>query len=148
MIKGLKFKKWKKIIEKSGMFNSEYYLFSYPDVRVKDIDAIVHYLKNGAKEGRNPSKEFDTNYYLYNNLDVNLDKINPLVHYILHGKKEGRFTNQAKSFEYSKVLSFNNTKNITNKLSISKAILFITFSWVYSAIIFIELLPSSFKFSF
>jgi len=90
MIRKLKFKKWKKIIEKSGLFDIKYYLFTYSDVRIQDIDPITHFLKNGAQEGRNPSKNFNTTFYINNNQDVNLDKINPLVHYILFGKKEGR----------------------------------------------------------
>lgn len=90
MIKRLRYKKWKKIIQKSGLFDSKYYLFAYPDIREKDIDPIKHYIRFGAKEGRNPSKNFDTSFYLNTNEDVKQSGINPLVHYILHGKDEGR----------------------------------------------------------
>lgn len=92
MIKRLRYKKWKKIIEKSGLFDVKYYLFTYPDVRLKDINPIMHYIKYGANEGRNPNKEFDTSFYLTNYLDVKESKMNPLVHYILYGRKEGRKT--------------------------------------------------------
>ena len=92
MIKRLKYNKWKKIIEKSGFFDSEYYLTNYPDVADNNINPIMHYIRHGVKEGRNPSSEFDTKFYLDNNKDVDIDKINPLVHFILHGKKEGRFS--------------------------------------------------------
>jgi len=88
MIKTLKNRKWKKIIKKSGLFDIEYYLFTYPDVRRQDINPVEHYIKSGAKEGRNPSKDFDTNFYLTQYKDVK--NINPLVHYILYGKKEKR----------------------------------------------------------
>jgi hypothetical protein len=86
----IRYLRWKLIIEKSGLFDYEYYLFTYPDVRIKDVDPILHYLRYGAKEGRNPSKEFDTKYYYRRNQDVLKSDINPLVHYILHGIGEGR----------------------------------------------------------
>jgi len=91
MIKRLKYKKWKKVIEKSGLFDVKYYLFTYPDVREHDIDPIMHYIKYGVHEERNPSKEFDTSFYLRTYPDVRESKMNPLVHYILYGGKEGRF---------------------------------------------------------
>lgn len=92
MIKRLRYRKWKNIIEKSGLFDIKYYLFTYPDVRQQDINPIIHYIKYGAKEGRNPSEEFDTNFYLTNYSDVKESKMNPLIHYILYGKQEGRKT--------------------------------------------------------
>jgi len=82
--------RWKRIIVKSGLFDIKYYLFTYPDVRINDVDPIIHYLRYGAKEGRNPSAEFDTKFYYRRNQDVLSSDINPLVHYILHGKGEGR----------------------------------------------------------
>jgi len=90
MIKRLKYRKWKKIIQKSGLFDLKHYLFAYPDVRYKELDPITHYIKYGAQEGRNPNKDFDTNAYLNNNPDVKASKLNPFVHYILYGKKEHR----------------------------------------------------------
>ena len=90
MKRHLKSRKWKKIIEKSGLFDVKYYLFTYPDVRKKNAEPIAHYIKHGAKEGRNPSEEFNTLFYLESNPDVVKSGINPLVHYILHGRNEGR----------------------------------------------------------
>ncbi len=96
MIKKLRYRKWKKIIEKSGLFDVKYYLFTYPDVRLKDINPIMHYIKYGANEGRNPNKEFDTSFYLTNYSDVKESKMNPLVHYILYGIKENRIISSLK----------------------------------------------------
>lgn len=88
--------KWKKIIQKSGDFDVKYYLFTYPDVRKQDINPIMHYIKYGANEGRNPNEDFNTSAYLINNPDVKASKLNPFVHYILYGKKEHRkFTAKA-----------------------------------------------------
>ncbi len=97
MIKILKYKKWKKVIEKSGLFDVKYYLFTYPDVRQHDIDPIMHYIKYGVHEERNPSAHFNTNYYLSVYQDIDVNKINPLFHYIVFGYKENR--NPSVSFD-------------------------------------------------
>src|SRR4030042_1303462 len=77
-------------IKRSGLFDDHYYLKTYHDCRRSDVDPILHYLKFGYKEGRNPSAQFDNNYYLESNPDVRALQINPLIHYIRFGKKEGR----------------------------------------------------------
>lgn len=79
-----------KRITKSGLFDTEYYLQSYPDIKATRIDPLKHFVKHGWKEGRNPSERFDTNFYLSMYPDVAASGINPLVHYIKYGKKEGR----------------------------------------------------------
>ena len=83
-------KKWKRLIEESGLFDEKYYLFTYPDVRSKDIDPIMHYLLYGTDEGRNPNAEFNTLYYIKNNTDVATSDINPLYHFIKFGQHENR----------------------------------------------------------
>ena len=98
--------KWKRIIKQSGLFDEKYYLLTYEDVRKVDIDPIMHYIKYGAKEGRNPNADFDTNFYLESNPDVREKGINPLIHYILYGKRE---KNRAKNRNESL-----NMKNIYN----------------------------------
>ena len=90
IIKYLRYKKWYKAIKESGLFDTKYYLFTYPDVRKIGLEPIKHYLKFGADEGRNPSKEFNTSYYLEANPDVREMSVNPLAHYVLYGKAEGR----------------------------------------------------------
>ena len=80
-----------KIIKDSGLFDKEFYLKTYSDVRTLDIDPIKHYIKHGWKEGRNPSENFDTNIYIEKNSISKNSKNNPLVHYIkslLNSKKE------------------------------------------------------------
>lgn len=85
-----KFLKWKKLLERSPLFDERYYLLTYPDVRRADIDPVWHFLKFGAAEHRNPGRGFDTRFYLEHNPDVDPSVINPLVHYLLHGRCEGR----------------------------------------------------------
>ncbi len=78
------------VIKNSGLFDPVYYLLNNPDVRVADVDPLMHFIKSGWREGRNPSKAFNVNFYLDSNPDVKSSAMNPLVHYIRHGKAEGR----------------------------------------------------------
>jgi len=78
------------IIKKSGLFDENYYLERYVDVKQANNDPVLHYVLHGAKEGRNPSPNFETSYYLTQNPDVEKSGMNPLLHYIQYGKKEGR----------------------------------------------------------
>jgi glycosyltransferase involved in cell wall biosynthesis len=80
----------RKIIADSGLFDSQYYLGRNADVRAAGIDPILHYVRYGVLEFRNPNPEFDTAGYLYRNKDVFQAGINPFVHYIKHGKSEQR----------------------------------------------------------
>lgn len=73
-----------------SLFDPEYYLTQYPDVRQVGIAPVVHYLRYGWWEGRNPNPDFDTQAYLAQNPDVKMAAINPLLHYAQHGKSEGR----------------------------------------------------------
>lgn len=73
-----------------SLFDPEYYLTQYPDVRQVGIAPVVHYLRYGWWEGRNPNPNFDTQAYLAQNPDVKMAAINPLLHYAQHGKSEGR----------------------------------------------------------
>ena len=77
-------------LRKSGLFNTRYYMLTYPDVRRADVNPLWHYLVSGWREYRNPSDKFDTEYYLANNRDVATSGINPLYHYLKFGQKEGR----------------------------------------------------------
>ena len=77
------------IIKKSGLFDENYYLEQYGDVKQANYDPILHYVNHGATEGRNPSPNFDTTYYLNHYPEVTGSGLNPLVHYIQYGQKKG-----------------------------------------------------------
>src|SRR5947207_1343338 len=88
--------RWRRYLDRraislSGLFDRNWYLNHYSDVRIAAVDPVSHYLDYGAKEGRNPSALFDTAWYLSKYPDVANSGINPLVHYIRHGAKEDRF---------------------------------------------------------
>lgn len=85
-----KFSRDYRLISKSSLFNQEYYLKSNPDVAESNINPILHYLKYGGSEGRNPSPVFNSTYYLKSNPDVSESGMNPLVHYLRYGKNENR----------------------------------------------------------
>lgn len=79
-------------VRKSKLFNADWYLQHYPDVKVAGLDPLQHYLLHGWRESRNPNAIFDTDWYLERNPDVRSEGFNPLVHYIRHGFSEGRDT--------------------------------------------------------
>lgn len=74
-------------IEKSGLFDENYYKNTYPDVKKIGMDPLEHYLTNGWLEGFNPGPHFNTGEYLENHPELYTTGQNPLVHYLLHGKK-------------------------------------------------------------
>ena len=71
-------------------FDPQFYLAQNPDVAAAHMDPYQHYLKYGAKEGRDPNPYFDTKYYLAHNADVAAAGMNPLLHYDKYGWEEGR----------------------------------------------------------
>jgi glycosyltransferase involved in cell wall biosynthesis len=77
-------------IRRSSLFDADYYLSSYPDVRNAGMDPAKHYCSFGWREHRNPSAAFSTSQYLLDNPDIAQAKINPLLHYLRHGQREGR----------------------------------------------------------
>lgn len=78
------------VLRESGLFDPDWYLGHYPDVRAKGMDPIKHYLRYGAKEGRDPCAAFSTKGYNARYPDVASAGFNPLVHYLKYGRREGR----------------------------------------------------------
>jgi lipopolysaccharide biosynthesis protein len=72
------------------LFDAKWYLANNPDVAANKADPVLHYLLNGAAEGRAPGPNFDAAAYLEANPDVAESGQNTLVHYLLHGYREGR----------------------------------------------------------
>lgn len=88
--KKLKLRQDAGLIYTSELFDADWYLNTYPDVKSANIDPAEHYLEYGAKEGRLPSASFDGNWYLKRYPDVADSDVNPLVHYLKFGQNEGR----------------------------------------------------------
>ena len=83
------------LIAQSGLFDVEWYLSQNPEVATHGADPIAHYLKQGALEGRDPSRTFSSQWYLEQNPDVRAAGFNPLVHYLRFGATEGRMPSPA-----------------------------------------------------
>ena len=79
-----------RILAASPLFDAQWYLTVNPDVAAAKIDPVLHYLLNGAKEGRSPGPRFSGPEYQRANRDVLSSGTNPLVHYVFYGRKEGR----------------------------------------------------------
>ncbi len=77
-------------LRSSPLFDPAFYLARYPDVAAARIDPVVHYMRFGAAEGRDPGPAFSTLGYQARNPDVAAAGLNPLLHYIRHGQAEGR----------------------------------------------------------
>jgi len=71
-------------------FDSKFYLSKYPDVELSGMVPLVHYLRFGAKELRDPNAAFSAKLYLENNPDVRSAGVDPFVHFLLWGRSEGR----------------------------------------------------------
>jgi GT2 family glycosyltransferase len=78
------------LIVASGLFDADFYAEQYPDVVRGGFDPVIHYIRYGATERRNPSAAFDAAQYLAEYPDVRDANMNPLLHFILHGRTEGR----------------------------------------------------------
>jgi len=101
------------LISQSRMFDRKYYLKTYPDVRIADINPLWHFVKYGWKEGRNPSNEFNVSDYIESNKDVGESGINPLIHYIKFGQKESR---KISNGQLGNFLILNDDLKITSKV--------------------------------
>ncbi|OIM99447.1 hypothetical protein BFR57_02460 [Idiomarina sp. MD25a] len=78
------------ILSQSDLFDSNWYLSKYPDVADFKAGPVVHYVRCGYLEMRDPSPLFSTQSYLAKNPDVKESGQNPLIHYIKFGRAEGR----------------------------------------------------------
>lgn len=79
-----------RVLRGCGLFDAEWYLRTYPDVREAGLDPALHFLAHGAAEKRNPGPFFDTEHYLHLYPDITDHGLNPLLHYIVSGRAEQR----------------------------------------------------------
>jgi hypothetical protein len=76
-------------------FDYAYYLSNNPDIAHLHFDPVAHYLKAGAREGRDPTPWFVTREYVKHYLDEREEHdINPFYHYLTVGRVKG-FTPRA-----------------------------------------------------
>ncbi|GKQ63221.1 hypothetical protein KAM338_33980 [Aeromonas caviae] len=89
-----------KDIVNSGLFDAEYYMSRYPDIKLVSEDYIRHYCEIGWHQGLNPSGDFDTNAYLEAYSDIKNAGLNPFWHYVVAGRFESRLSNPLKKNIY------------------------------------------------
>ncbi|HWX46995.1 MAG TPA: hypothetical protein VNZ61_02940 [Roseomonas sp.] len=74
----------------NALFDVPYYLDNNKDVATSSMDALEHFMRFGAAEGRDPNAFFDVSFYLNQNPDVLAAGVNALEHYMASGWHEGR----------------------------------------------------------
>lgn len=62
------------------LIDRDYYLAQNPDVAAAGIDPVLHYLREGWREGRDPAPEFSTAAYLAAHPEAETQNLNPLLH--------------------------------------------------------------------
>jgi len=77
-----KYQKQVEQIQLSGLFDTEWYLKQYPDVAMTGKNPVVHYLRFGATENRDPSPIFCTAAYRDAHQEALAGDTNPLLHFI------------------------------------------------------------------
>jgi glycosyltransferase involved in cell wall biosynthesis len=87
----------KAILEKSDLFDPEWYRQQYPDVEILGMDPLDHFLWLGGRLLRNPGPRFNSEYYVKTHSDVARKNYNPVLHYIRYGRAEGRRTAEVAS---------------------------------------------------
>jgi hypothetical protein len=68
--------------EPSTLFDGRWYLRKYADVVATGMNPLVHYVRAGAVQGRDPHPLFSHAWYLQQNPEVAASKKNPLLHYL------------------------------------------------------------------
>jgi len=77
------------LLAKSGLFDAEYYIAENPDIAALNIDPLLHYVEQGAQEGRGPRRDFDVAYYIKQCRLRGEFPSNPLLHFITIGARQG-----------------------------------------------------------
>ncbi|MBD8793240.1 glycosyltransferase [Pseudomonas syringae] len=80
------------LIKDSGLFQEEWYISLYPDIKSSLINPLNHYINHGIHEGRSLSPTFNSDYYRETYLDPAELKSLPILHYLKFGRKRGNNT--------------------------------------------------------
>jgi hypothetical protein len=82
---------WRELRSMRGsLFDAEFYLRKYPDVAAAGVNPLLHYLKCGRKESRQPNPVFDPAFYLSHNPDARRKQTDALLHYLRSATAEDR----------------------------------------------------------
>jgi glycosyltransferase involved in cell wall biosynthesis len=99
-------------VNRSRLFDADWYERTYPDSTAAGLQPAVHFLTEGWRAGLDPGPQFSTRWYLEQNPNVWASGINPLLHFLRGGAAEGRlprpgWTETLVTDEAASVLSVN-----------------------------------------
>jgi len=95
---------WKRGFNPHPIFDTNFYLNSYTDIKEANINPLIHYIQHGYKEQRDPHPYFDTKSYFHNFPYLLEKNINPITHYIEYGGVYEKYSPNAffKNYQYLK----------------------------------------------
>ncbi len=103
-------------------FDIPFYLTCNDDVaRNNQADPIMHYIKYGAIQGRDPSPEFSTTAYLDRYPEVRKSGVNPFYHWLKEGREKGCVGSPFKEFEGLSQMLDKRPQDVQERLSASRA---------------------------
>jgi GT2 family glycosyltransferase len=73
-----------------GFLDPDWYHTRYPDVVAADLDPLLHFIRHGLLERRDPNRFFDGAWYSEHYPDVGAGGLHPLLHYLQAGAAELR----------------------------------------------------------
>lgn len=76
-----------RIVNRSGLFDEDYYLEIYPLIAYSYKSPLQHYVENGEAEGRQPNRAFKPYFYASQIARDTNSWNSPLVHYIKEGAR-------------------------------------------------------------
>lgn len=79
-----------RILSESGLFDGDWYIRAYPDVRDNASNFLGHFVEFGAAELRDPGPQFDSDWYNRTYADVRASGEAPVFHYLKFGKREAQ----------------------------------------------------------
>ncbi|MFC5552841.1 glycosyltransferase [Methylobacterium iners] len=74
-------------VRTSSLFDEEWYLRKYPDVRTSDAGPLAHFCEHGMYEHRDPGPNFDTRRYLNALPEAGLDPMPPFLRALDEGEQ-------------------------------------------------------------
>jgi amino acid adenylation domain-containing protein len=90
-----------RIISEYHLFDSNWYLEKYPDVRAAGMDPIWHYMNWGYLERRDPAPYFNSILYKLTYPDFRIREENPILHFVMSGIKDPEVEKKIRSLYIS-----------------------------------------------
>ena len=69
----------------AGFFDPGWYRARYPDIVAANLDPLLHFIRHGIAERRDPNQFFDSAWYTEHYPDISVARLHPLLHYLRDG---------------------------------------------------------------